>query len=293
MDLATLARDGVFSTADARVLGLGSRQLVTLAGRGECTPLTRGWWAVGQVPAGLPRHLLTVAALRRHFAGRAWVSHYSALALKGLPLDGADLGRVHLTRVRDQQSRRQPGFTLHRTVGVGPDEPSRLAVAIVQTGTVTSGLTALYAADAALGRGLVTAQSLRDALTTLRLHPGTAATRALLAHADGRHESPGETRTAVVLRHLGVRATPQVSIARDGVHYRVDFLVEDAPVVIEFDGRVKYGSGDEVFAEKVREDRLRSWGYEVVRLTWSDLDRPRRVADLIAAAVHRSRRWAG
>jgi very-short-patch-repair endonuclease len=293
MDLTSLARDGVFSTADARVLGLGTRQLQTLAGRGECTPLTRGWWAAGAIPTGMPRHLLTIAALRRHFAGRAWVSHYSALALKGLPIDGADLSRVHLTRTRDQQSRRQPGFTLHRAVVVAPDELSRLAVAIVQTGTVTSALTALCAADAALHRGLVTSEALRHALTTLRLHPGTAATRALLVHADSRHESPGETRTAVVLRHLDVRATPQVAIARDGIRYRVDFLVDGAPVVIEFDGRVKYGSGDDVFAEKLREDRLRSWGYEVVRLTWADLDRPTRVAELIAAAVGRSRRRAG
>jgi hypothetical protein len=123
---------------------------------------------------------------------------------------------------------------------------------------------ALCAADAALGRGLVSHQSLAEALRTCNSHPRTAATRALLVHADGRHESPGETRCAVLLRHLGLTATPQVQIARDGFWYRVDFLLDAAPVVIEFDGRVKYGSGVDVFTEKVREDRLRSWGYEVV-----------------------------
>lgn len=47
----------------------------------------------------------------------------------------------------------------------------------------------------------------------------------------------------------------------------------------EFDGQVKYGRllrpgqspGDAVFAEKVREDRLRGEGLTVVRWTWDEL----------------------
>ena len=293
MEVATIARDGVFSTADARILGLGTRQLQGLARDGACTLLTRGWWAVGSPEDAAGRHRLTATALRRHFANRAWVSHYSALVLKNLPVDDADLARVHLTRLRDRQTRRQPSFTLHPALAVGLDEQSRLSVAIVQTGAVTNAMTALCAADAALRRGLVSDRSLAEALTSSSSHPRTSATRALLGHADGRHESPGETRTAVLLRHLGLVATPQVQISGDGSRYRVDFLLDSAPVVIEFDGRVKYGSGDDVFAEKVREDRLRSWGQEVVRLTWADLSRPDRVATLVAAAVARSRRRVG
>ncbi len=250
MEVATIARDGVFSTADARILGLGTRQLQGLARDGACTLLTRGWWAGGSPEDAAGRHRLTATALRRHFANRAWVSHYSALV-------------------------------------------RRLSVAIVQTGAVTNAMTALCAADAALRRGLVSDRSLAEALTSSSSHPRTSATRALLGHAGGRHESPGETRTAVLLRHLGLVATPQVQISDDGSRYRVDFLLDSAPVVIEFDGRVKYGSGDDVFAEKVREDRLRSWGQEVVRLTWADLSRPDRVATLVAAAVARSRRRVG
>ena len=60
---------------------------------------------------------------------------------------------------------------------------------------------------------------------------------------------------------------------------RVDLLVGDR-VVVEFDGLVKYEGAEgraALAAEKRREDWLRSLGYEVVRLTWADLDRPRRV----------------
>ena len=44
----------------------------------------------------------------------------------------------------------------------------------------------------------------------------------------------------------------------------------------------------EAAAEKIREDRLRANGYEVVRLTWADLDNPRRVDALIRAALARA-----
>ena len=71
---------------------------------------------------------------------------------------------------------------------------------------------------------------------------------------------------------------------------RVDFLVTGTNVVVEFDGRMKYDSGDPgiLWAEKKREDALRRLGYVVVRLTWADLERPgaalAKVRSAIAAA---------
>jgi len=54
--------------------------------------------------------------------------------------------------------------------------------------------------------------------------------------------------------------------------------------VVEFDGAVKYAGADgraALVAEKLREDRLRALGYEVVRIVWSDLARP----DIIAGEL--------
>ena len=50
-------------------------------------------------------------------------------------------------------------------------------------------------------------------------------------------------------------------------------------MVVEFDGAVKYqtGDGSVLFREKQREDRLRELGFEVVRVIWSELDRPAEV----------------
>ncbi|MHB1475206.1 MAG: PDDEXK family nuclease, partial [Dermatophilaceae bacterium] len=72
---------------------------------------------------------------------------------------------------------------------------------------------------------------------------------------------------------------------------RVDFLLGSSPVVIEFDGKIKYDGVDGKQAlvdEKVREDRLRALGYEIVRLTWADLARQGRVKALVMAAAKRA-----
>lgn len=287
-ELAELSRDGVFSTAAALAVGVPSARLGVWARAGLCTALTRGWWTLGVPSSDEDRHRLTTTALLRHFGDRAYASHQSALVTERLPLVEVDLTRVHLTRVGDRQSRRQPAFTLHPSLAIPFTGSQRLAVAIVQAGAANRPISALAAADAALARGRVTELDLRIACALMARHPGTATTRAALAHADGRHESPGETRLAQVLRHLGIAATPQVALEREGVRYRVDFLLDDAPVILEFDGKVKYESRDDLFAEKRREDTLRTWGYEVVRITWADLAHPERIARLVGAARMRS-----
>ncbi|WP_372430402.1 hypothetical protein [Janibacter melonis] len=102
----------------------------------------------------------------------------------------------------------------------------------------------------------------------------------MLAWADGRHETPGETRTGVCLHRLGLAYTPQVWIGQD----RVDALLDDEPVVVEFDGALKYMDQDALVAEKIREDRIRSRGYGFVRLMWADLYD----LGLVAARVRRA-----
>ena len=71
---------------------------------------------------------------------------------------------------------------------------------------------------------------------------------------------------------------------------RVDFLV-GGHVIVEFDGAVKYKTGDGavLFQEKQREDRLRELGFEVVRVIWSELDRPAEVIGRVQAALARTR----
>lgn len=286
-DLPTRA-GGVFATSDAVAIGLTTKTLTRLAAHGQVTRLCHGWWAKGTSTDALDRHRRLCVALTCDFEGRAWVSHTSALAVARLPVAASDLVLAHLTRTSDRQTRRTPTYVLHSCVGADLDRTARLATAIVQSALVAAPLRALYAADAALRSRLVTCDDLGMAQDRLAGQRGMAQARAFLRHADGRHESPGETRTAVVLRLLGYRATPQVELRRDGQSYWVDFLLDDAPVAIEFDGRVKYTDPTVLFAEKRREDEIRSWGYVVVRLTWNLLNEPdrvrRRLEDALALA---------
>ena len=91
--------------------------------------------------------------------------------------------------------------------------------------------------------------------------------------AASRWVSPGAPSRS----RAGLRACPR-SRSRwktPSLVARVDFLVDGTRVVVEFDGKVKYGSGDPcvLWAEKRREDQLRGLGYVVVRITWADLER--------------------
>ena len=71
---------------------------------------------------------------------------------------------------------------------------------------------------------------------------------------------------------------------------RVDALFAEQRTIVEFDGRVKYDDPDAIWREKLREDRLRELGYEVVRVTWAELFDPVALAAKVRRAFDRARR---
>ena len=104
----------------------------------------------------------------------------------------------------------------------------------------------------------------------------------VVAFADGRAESVGETRSRLAIHRAGLPAPAlQHEVRHAGGRRlgRTDFCWEEFATVGEFDGRVKYGRllrpgqepGDVVFAEKVREDAMRAEGLGMVRWTWPEL----------------------
>ncbi|MFZ1286441.1 MAG: hypothetical protein WAR57_05315 [Candidatus Phosphoribacter sp.] len=152
------------------------------------------------------------------------------------------------------------------------------------TGSVDSAVVAL---DAAVRQRLCT---LAEVAAVVARHEagcrvGIGRARRLLDLVDPLAESPGESRLRLLLVTLGLTVRSQVLIhATNGRPIgRVDILVDDW-VIVEFDGRVKYVNAAVLWDEKRREDALRALGYEVVRVTWADLEHPERVASLIRAA---------
>lgn len=225
-----------------------------------------------------------------------YVIGVSALALHGLPLYGVDLETVHLAASVRRTRRagmvrlypRDPN--LHPVVADGY-RIAPVADSVLRVVREHGLLAGLVPFDAALHRGMVTSHEVREAASALDGGTMSASFTKLLSLGDPACESPGETRTRVSLLDLGLPDVRSQVEIRDGGRLvaRVDILVAGR-VVVEFDGRVKYGElegRDTLIAEKRREDELRRLGYEVVRLTWSDLDIPGRVARLVRAALAR------
>lgn len=292
------AHGGVFSTADARSVDVDDPTLRALVRAREIVRVRRGAYVVGEVWAAAEHEeelrLRTMAVLRNRDEDVA--THHAALALHRLPLHGVRLDVVDVqspvSRVRLSAGlRTQPGTLAHVTV----DGARCVAIehAIVQV-LLRSGMeSALVPLDRALRTKVCSLSRLDAALETGA--PASASTlgKRLVELADPKCDSPGETRTRLLLHDLGFAPRSQVTICdeRDAFVARVDFLVEGR-VVVEFDGLQKYAGADgraALAAEKRREDRLRSLGYVVVRLVWADLTRPAHVADLLRRALAQAR----
>ena len=297
------AQQGAFTTRDAADCGYVGRALTALVRSGVARRVGPSAYvdrALQEAASPEQAHAMAVRAFVLTFAGRSAASHYSALALMGLPIHRAPLGVVHLARTRDNQSRRGAGLVVHQAYGegalcrVGSTVSVIPALAVLGTAMACGIEAGVVAADAALARGRTTPVELADWLERLSRSPRLTAARQVVALADGRCESPGESRTRVILHGLGIRDVDPQVVIRDGdgrVVARVDFLLGRSPVVIEFDGKIKYDgvNGRQALVdEKVREDRLRALGYEIVRLTWADLARPARVKVMVLAAVQRA-----
>ena len=293
------AQGGVVSTVQLAPLGVTPADLRACVSRGELVRLRRGAfveadrWAAADPDE---RYRLRVMAVLRSRTADEAASHHSALALHRLPLWRVDRGLVVVTgdvaeSTTSNGLRLTPLRRLVATTQV--DGVESLAVADAVVTTAASCMEAgVVAADAALHDGHCRPADLAEAASRLRQGlRGRARLRRALANVDARAESPGESRTRLVLTALGLPVEPQVEI-RDVLGAfvaRVDFLVAGR-VVVEFDGAVKYGGAagrQELMAEKRREDRLRELGYQVVRITWDELARPGLVLARVRAALAR------
>ncbi|MCQ9162711.1 hypothetical protein [Arthrobacter sp. STN4] len=112
----------------------------------------------------------------------------------------------------------------------------------------------------------------------------------VLRALDRRSESPGESRTRLIIAAMDIpQPELQLELRVDGHLYRPDFAWREQKVIVEFDGDVKYfdfGPTREVqLEERKREKRLMEAGWRFVRLEWRDLSRPADVRRRILAAL--------
>ena len=303
-----LAHGGVLSSHVIGQLGISDREIEGYLRDTSLHRVRQGAFVLGEALAQAnptEAYRLKVAAVllaraapsrQKRPQGVVRASHHAGVAVHGLPLFDCDLAVVDLDAQVAHASRRgivrvhrqREGDVIAMVKGV---RASSVATCLVQT-AATSGVTAgVVALDAALHQELVSREAVRERADAMDLRYGARAVDLMLEFADPACESPGESRTRLILRSLGIVFVAQAEIRDEGFFARVDFLV--GKVVVEFDGAMKYAGATvrgELMREKRREDELRRLGYEIVRLTWADLADPARVGRLIREAQARARR---
>ncbi|HHU11061.1 MAG TPA: hypothetical protein GXZ60_13770 [Intrasporangiaceae bacterium] len=153
-----------------------------------------------------------------------------------------------------------------RVDGVLLTPPDRTIVDLARVGTLD---TALAAADYALRTGMCTREQIAAEAALIPAGARNRGVAHLVAElADGRSESAGESLSRLqMFRANFVRPELQTEFYdSDGFIGRTDFDFEEAQLVGEFDGQLKYKvppdaspqeAGEIVWREKQREDRLR------------------------------------
>lgn len=246
------------------------------------------------------RHLLLARALAPRLRATAAFSHMTAALAYGWPSVVAPPTRVHVTDGATLRTEHRAHLVRHAGApDTGTERRSMSGVPLtsvlrtaIDLATTLEPAVAAVAVDHAVRTGVLTVDEFVDALPD-GPRRGSVRSRTVAAALDPRHESAGESYTAIRMVELGLPTpVPQQTFRHaDGSVDRVDFWFEGLGVVVEFDGKQKYSDpemlgerspAEAVWQEKVREDRLRSFPdvRTVVRPTWWHLIDPDRLGAL-------------
>jgi predicted transcriptional regulator of viral defense system len=283
---------GVFTARDVRRAGFEPEEVRALLSRREWTSLRRGVYVETRQLAELradPRlsHLLDCVAVLVCLDPGPVLSHASAARFHGLPVPRGD----EVVRLTDEEQWRTGRAYRVTRAALPPDDvqpflrfaattPARTLVDCAREWSITASVIAM---DAAVQTQLVTRAELVAAVLAGRHRVGIGSAGRALSLADGRSESPLETRGRLALLAGGL-PLPELQVEvhdERGMVGRVDAWYDDAALALEFDGKVKYTQprggrtpAEVAWEEKRREDRMRLLGARFVRIADEDLGRP-------------------
>jgi hypothetical protein len=309
------ARFGLFTTAEAKLAGYGASEIRSLCAAGRWVRLRRGILVTAQdLAAGEEQggrySMDCLAVLLSLDRQTAVLSHASAARLWRMPVPHPVDPTIRLT---DPAQWRQGRGWRMTCAPLLPGErwrsgPLRLTSAprtLVDCAREWPLADAVAAMDATLLARRTTVEELHRAAAAVHHWPGASRAVRAAALADGRAESPLETRGRLRIIGSGL-PTPALQVAiRSGGRLVgvVDAWFDEAAIAVEFDGRVKYTnpwrerSPERVlWEEKRREDELRALDIRVVRIADADLgDRwpiiQARLGQLLATAGPSPRRF--
>lgn len=303
---------GAFLRREALSLRYDDRAIARLVRSREWHRLRHGAYTLAPIwdmSDAMARHLLVSRAAYRSAGTKVVLSHTSALAVHGTAWWDLPLSEVHLTRRDRRAGRRIAGVAQHRSVVLDEDvhhaaeltfmSPTRTALEIT---TITDVERSLVVVNDLLHAGKTSLSQLRNAYVEIEMWPGTLHTDLILRLCDPRIESVAESRAFYAFFAHGLpRPVPQWKVLdRAGrLIARLDFAWPSLRVFLEVDGRVKYARPrdvdesevDVLMREKRREQRVvAATGWECVRITWADLERPEHIVALVRAAFARAAR---
>ncbi|GGM43339.1 hypothetical protein GCM10011608_30040 [Micromonospora sonchi] len=308
MDALTVVRrvaatqDGVVTLGQARTAGFSVHEVHRLCRAGRWRAVARGAYLVdADLHDGVPRRAQIRAAVAS-FGPSAAAVLSTAAELHRLAGPGPT-DEIHLSVpscAAKSNRRDHPQVTLHQLVidprhlvqvnGVPATGPVRTVADLILR---LDRYSAVCLLDSGLNQRLVVADDLSEIQRLIRGRRGAVAARNHLAEADGRAQSPLETRTRLCCVDGKVPPDVLQLEVRDHDGYLLgvgDLGWRRHRIVAEADGRDVHSTPDAVFADRRRQNRMLNAGWTVLRFTWADTLRPDYIPWTVRQAMRAAQR---
>lgn len=284
------------TTRELLAEGHSSEYLRRAVEQGNLVRVRRGAYAASASPDARQRHRQLIDATLPGLRD-AVLSHHSAAVVHGIELPHAVPSRVQVIRTRSSKGGGQRNGVVHTRMVRLPPEDIECVDGLVVTSRARTVVdlargmgfdAAVILLDAALrdpaGQGKESTEyraAIEAVIRRCGRVPGIKMARDALAFADGRAESPLESRSRLMMwrHHLPMPVLQREVLDRNGhLLARLDFAWEEEMLYGECDGQVKYGvllaegqtPSGAVMQEKRRANDLAALGWREIR--WDDHD---------------------
>lgn len=195
---------------------------------------------------------------------------------------GRRFGPVAGLRIREAPL---PDVDLRRARGFRCTIAVRTAVDLARHEQLAEAVPAL---DVLFHRRIVVPEEVRAAVAALPIGRGTRRAREAVALADGRAESPQESRLRVLLTMAGLPPVPQHVVRADDGSFvaRVDLAYPELRIAIEYDG-LWHADTEQFRKDRRRLNALVAAGWMVLHVTAGDLRRPEDLIDRVRRLIGR------
>lgn len=289
---------GVVTRAELLHAGLASATVADRVRRGHLVAVCPGLYQLPELETELTPAYRAIKAVPG-----AILSHVTAARLLGFPVGSTtDVGSWHVTAplgrrtglscVVVHHSRRLSADDIDQPhPGLATTSPARTILDL--SGTAVSDRRLRHVLESQIVADRPSVPELQACLDRSAHHgvPGAARVRRLLSQLFGHRavpESKLETELATLLARAGLcgfvgQYRPPWYEGRRGI---VDFANPDLRLIVEADGRRWHQVGQAMDEDRNRDRVAAAHGWQVVRVTWSDvIDRPTATVEQLAATV--------